>query len=247
VNRAPTADDLIGGIRERARHGDVRASETIEKYLEEQLDGLGVEERLHLLEEATTRLTKPDERGDELSGLRSADERRIISLLMGREITAVDSTPEEMSVRLAKSLNTIFDTLNQIVMTIHSTLLGERDQDETIRQVIGSEIKGEKRDSSLQGYLDRIQEAFLIAHRGFATAARHIIGQVLSELDPERIVSSAEGGLKFGALRKAEHFDVYREKFRLCNDAFQSGRLMEELLREFEKACQKMYKRQPDG
>jgi hypothetical protein len=247
MDRVPTADNLIADIRGRARFGDERAPEVIEKYLEERLGGLAAGEKIRLLEEAVNRLKKPDEKADALPGLRSADAKRIVSLLIGREITGLDSTPEEISMRLAKSLNTIFDTLNQIIITIHSTLLGEREQEETIRQVIGFEITGEKRDTSLQGYLDRIQEAFLIAHKGFTAAARQIVGQVLSELDPEKIMSSAEGGLKFGALRKAEYFEAYREKFRLCNDAFQSGRLTEELLREFEKACQRLYKRQSDG
>ncbi|MGD0487603.1 MAG: hypothetical protein ABSB94_10470 [Syntrophorhabdales bacterium] len=243
MGKALTAEGLISGIRKRAISRDARAPEAIEKYLEEALGDLSLDGKMLLLEEAANRLKKPDERKDTLSGLRSVDSTRIISLLIGREIAVLDLTPEEISTRLAKSLNTIFDTLNQIVITIHSVLLGHRDEEETIRQVIGSEIEGGKRDSSLQGYLDQIQEAFLIAHKGFTAAAQHVIGQILSELDPERIMASVEGGFKFGALRKAEHFNAYREKFRLCNDAFQSGRLTEELLREFEKACQRLYKR----
>jgi hypothetical protein len=242
-----TADNIIAGIREKVKSGDERAPEAIEIYLEERLGGLAPDEKIRLLEEAANRLKEPTQKDDGLAGFRSPDARRIISLLIGKEIAGLDSTTDELSMRLAKSLNTIFDTLNQIIITIHSTLLGERGEEETIRQVIGFEIKGEKRDISLQGYLDQIQEAFLIAHKGFTAAARRIIGEILSELDPEKIMSTAEGGLKFGALRKAEHFDAFRERFRLCNDAFQSGRLTEELLREFEKACRKLYKTQSDG
>ena len=63
----------------------------------------------------------------------------------------------------------------------------------------------------------------------------------MTELDPDRIANSAERGLKFGPLRKAELFDIYVEKFRACRAYHQSGRLLADLTREFEKNCQKAY------
>ena len=133
--------------------------------------------------------------------------------------------------------------MNQIIGTIHSTLLGQKGDEETIRQIIGSEIKGEAGDRSLQGYLDQIQQAFLIAHKAFRMAAESIVMQILSELDPQKMMGSAEGRLKFGTLRKAEFFEAYRDRYQACKDSFESGRITEELLREFEKACQRLYKR----
>jgi hypothetical protein len=66
---------------------------------------------------------------------------------------------------------------------------------------------------------------------------------MLAELDPERIDAEAGKGFKFGALRKADLFDLYREKFVSCKAWVDSGRFGEEFLREFEKTCEKSYKR----
>ena len=42
-------------------------------------------------------------------------------------------------------------------------------------------------------------------------------------------------------LRKAESFELYAQKFEAFKDYFESGRFMEELLREFENNCQKLF------
>jgi hypothetical protein len=61
------------------------------------------------------------------------------------------------------------------------------------------------------------------------------------ELDPERIAASQGGGFKLGRMRKAESFELYTKKFDTFKDWVDSGRFMEELLREFEKNCQKLF------
>ena len=185
--------------------------------------------------------TEPRDRENVEAGLRAVDPNRVASLLLGREIVRSDVSSEEISERLVRSLNTVFDSLNRIVATIHAKLLGEERQEETIRQFIDSEIKGETGNKSLQGYLDQIQQAFLIAHQAFQTASETVIRQFLSELDPEKMMEAAEGRLKFGPLRKAELFELYREQYRRCNGFFESGRVTERLLREFEKTCQRLY------
>ena len=94
---------------------------------------------------------------------------------------------------------------------------------------------------SLQNYLDQIQEAFLVAHKAFQEAAQTKVGEILKELSPDHFEASEGGWLKFGPFRKAELFEIYKEKFQACKSWFESGRFMEELLREFEKTCQKLY------
>ena len=244
MNPAPMAGRLAREIKAVAKAGKAGLPEEIEKHLEQALQGLPPDERVRILEEVAAQFETPPGKTSPFAGLRSAESSRAISLLLGREIVRSDLSPEEISAKLAKSLNTIFDTLNQIIGTIHSTLLGQGAEEETIRQIIGSEIVGEAKDrSSLQGYLDQIQEAFLVAHRAFTGAAEIIVRQILSELDPERMMASSEGRLKFGPMRKAEFFDAYREKYQLCKNALDSGRMTEEFLREFEKACRRLYKK----
>lgn len=166
---------------------------------------------------------------------------RLFSLLLGKRISAAELSSTELVEKLAKSLNTVFDTLNHIIGVINGTLMGMPSGDETIRTIIGSNLEREPGDASLQGYLNRIEKAFLVAHEAFKQAVAGKLDEMLSELDPDRIDSSSERGLKFGPLRRAELFDIYAEKFRACRAYQRSGRLLADLTREFEKNCQKAY------
>jgi hypothetical protein len=162
-------------------------------------------------------------------------------------VDAAKIPPGELSEKLAASLNTVFDSLNAIVGGINGTLLGRKEELETIRFIIGSDLGGSKSSGSLQEYLDRIQEAFSVAHRAFQEASERKTGELLDELSPENISSKAEGGLKFGPMRKAELWDIYEERFRAVKKALDSGKLRESLLREFERSCQRMYKTEGKG
>jgi hypothetical protein len=172
---------------------------------------------------------------------------RLASLLLGNRVDVASVPPGELSEKLAASLTTVFDSLNAIVGGINATLLGKKEELETIRFIIGSDLGGRKASDSLQEYLDRIQEAFAVAHKAFQEAAEKKTGELLDELSPENISSKAEGGLKFGPMRKAELWDIYEERFRTVKKALETGRLRESLLREFERICQKMYKTERKG
>jgi hypothetical protein len=69
-----------------------------------------------------------------------------------------------------------------------------------------------------------------------------VVGEMLSELDPETLASSTKSILNFGPMRKAEIFEAYQVKYQECRKWFDTGRFSEKLLREFEKICQKNYK-----
>jgi hypothetical protein len=166
---------------------------------------------------------------------------RLLSVLLGKRVSKLDLSSEESLEKLSYSLNTIFDTLNQIISLIHTTLLGKKTELKTIRQIIGSTLKGDEQSDSLQNYLNQIREAFLISHRAFRHAAQKKIGDILSELDPDRISQLGEGTFGFSPFHKGKLFEIYKEEFMKCKGWVESGRLMEEVLREFEKNCQKQY------
>jgi hypothetical protein len=229
-------------ITEIARHGRPDLADTVESYLSDELKDLAREERVVVIEEIIRHIEGMTEQSAAAPEIKPAQSKRLVSLLLGKGFDSSSLSPDELSAKLAKSLNTVFDTLNQIVAVINSTLLGSKGEQETIRHIIGAEMKGERVDRSLQEYLDQVQEAFLIAHKAFRQAAEEVIRQIFSELDPGKLAPSNDGLLRFGPLRKAELFEVYREKFQRCENAFETGRLAEALLREFEKACQKFYK-----
>ena len=166
---------------------------------------------------------------------------RLLSMLLGKRVSMLDLSSVENLENLARSLNTVFDTLNQIIGVIHATLWGKQAEMETIRLILGSNLEGRGQPDSLQNYLDQIKDAFLVSHRAFRLAAHTKVGEVLKELDPDRIAAGAEGGLDFGPLRKAKLFEIYKEKFSKCKSWHESDRFLEDLLREFEKDCQKLY------
>ncbi len=218
------------------------AKDVIEGYLEKQLKGLPAKEQLTVLEGLATNFK--DVASPQISrcpGLEPEIRSRVCSLLLGGGISGVDWSSEELMEQLARSFTTIFDTLNQLVNVIHTTLLGEAPALETIRHVIGSELEGGSQTDSLQGYLDQIKKAFLVAHEAFKESTNTKMKEIIVELDPDRIAATVDAGLKFGPLRKAELFDVYQDKFQKLKNWFESGRFMEDLLREFERDCRKLY------
>ena len=240
-------EKLAGEIKNLYRSAPARSEVLIASYLEQQFQGISDGERLALLEKLAHHFKDGSLRTHRPTGLESSEVSRLFSLLLGHKISLGDLSSGELSEKFAHSLNTIFDSLNQIIGVINNTLLGKQPEMETIRHIIGSDLGGEAKPESLQNYLDQIQEAFLVAHQAFQQAARIKVSEILAELDPERISAQTDGGLKFGPLRKAELFDIYKEKFHSCKSWLESGRLTEGLLREFEKICQKLYNKKGGG
>ena len=240
---AAVVSGLTESVRAAYRSDPAGAAARIERILGEKLAGASPEERIAAVREIFGRCgaSRPSP-GPTPAGNVAQEWTRLAALLLGDRVDVAKLPPGELSEKLAASLNTVFDSLNAIVGGINATLLGKTEELETIRFIIGSDLGGRKASGSLQEYLDRIQEAFAVAHRAFQEAAEKKNVELLDELSPENISSKAEGGLKFGPMRKAELWDIYEERFRVVKKALESGKLRESLLREFERSCQKMYK-----
>ncbi len=225
-------------------NSDISNAETlIETYLEQRLKEYSDSDRLEFLEELTRQFRSFSPKPETTLNFEQEEFSQLFSLLLGKRISMADLSSTEVTQKLANSLNTIFDTINQIIRVMNNKLLGKDAQlDKTIRGIIGSNLEKEETSDSLQSYLDHIQEAFLVAHQAFQQAAQTRVRQILDELDPNRISASSERGLKFGPFRKAELFEIYKEKFQACKAWFETGHFKNELLREFERICQKSYK-----
>lgn len=233
-------ENLIEELREIYRADPNNAQDLITNFLKEKLRAYPLPEKINLLK----KLLGCFNQGPEplLSSAAPQELTRLLSALFGKRYSLQDLSAPDALEKLTASLNTVFDTLNQIIGVIQSTLLGKRTELETIRLVIGANIAGESPDGdSLPNYLKQIKDAFLVSHKAFQQAAQAKMGEVLKELDPDRIATEGEGGFEFGPLRKAKLFDLYKEKFGKAKGYYESGRFLEELLREFEKSCQKLY------
>ena len=235
---------LADDVRAAYRSDPAGAAERIERILDEKLVGVPPEDRIAAVRGIRGRCAAAPRtsRGAAPAGDVSREWNRLAALLLGERVDAANVPPEELSAKLAASLNTVFDSLNTIVGGINATLLGKKEELETIRFIIGSDLGGKKASGTLKEYLDTIQEAFAVAHRAFQEAAEKKTAELLAELSPENISSKAEGGLKFGPMRKAELWDIYEERFRTVKKALETGRIRESLLREFERCCRKSYK-----
>jgi hypothetical protein len=240
---APTSlESLKQEIRSVYASDREGAEDLIESYLEQRLVEATPEERLDLVEGLLSQFPSKPAAARPAKNTEQMEISRLFSVLLGKSVSMEELFSMEVLDKLADSVNTIFDTLNRIIGVIHGTLLGERAELETIRHIIGSSIEVGGETDSLQIYLDQIQKAFLVAHEAFKQAAKVKVGQVIAELDPEAIAAGAGGGLKFGPLRKAELFEIYKVKFKEVKGWFESGRFANELVREFEKTCKKLYK-----
>ncbi len=240
-------EELSREITSLYQANPARAEVLVERYLEERLGRLPAEEKIAFLEEFSRQFTGTQTSPPMPGGSPSEEFHRLFSLLLGHRVSSLDFSLPEFREKFAASLNTVFDTLNQIIAVIQATLLGRKVELETIRQIIGSSLEKEGRAESLQSYLDQIREAFLVAHRAFQQTALARMRAVLGELDPERLEGEGEGGLKFGPFLKADLFDTYKEKFQKCMSWIDSDRFREDLLREFEKTCQKLYRAKKGG
>jgi hypothetical protein len=237
MNRDPIIHELLAEIRTAYATDPANAPQVIDALLKTRLAGQPVIEGRAILSKILERLAP-----DEPSAEATADKAvltRMFSLLLGREVTTDDLSSAQMLERASQSLNTIFDALNQLIGVIDKTLSGKEDRGEqTIRQFIGSHLGGQDQTESLEAYLGRISEAFLTTQEAFKKAAQTKVAQILQTLDPGKIAAERSGGLKFGPLRKAEDYDILKEKIDRIQRWFDSGRFMDDYLREFEKNCQ---------
>lgn len=228
---------ISSGLAARVEADEELSTDAVEAYLDEQMAGLGGQARIAALQAVVDRLGDscppclPDETDEAVL-------TRVCSLLLGRRVSMDDLSSNELLEKLAESLNTIFNTLNQLISVINMSFTGEGSPEQTIRQVIGFRLEGEGQGRSLESYLDQISNAFLTAQQSFKEAAYAKVKQVLTVLDPEQVASEVGKGLKFGPMKKAEMFEIYEERYGKIQKWFSSGRFMEDFLREFEKNCQ---------
>jgi hypothetical protein len=234
-----TLEGLEKGIRASLVSGCPDKEAAIERYLEGELGDVSPEERAGMVERLARRFAGPAQGADYPVNRDPDATAKLLSLLLGKDIPATEMDARDAPERFAQALNTVFDTLNQLVGVINTTFFGRRPELETIRQVIGSQIGDGEGETSLKSYLEQIQQAFLIAHTAFQEASREIVDEILSELAPEACEASVPSGLRFGSLRKAEVFDAYQQKYSACKRWVDSGGCAERLLREFEKSCRK--------
>jgi hypothetical protein len=234
-------ETLAKEILELYRSDTSRAEALIESCLERELRSSSDDEKLAAIE----RLIMQFHPSNVVSATGANPElyelSNLFSMFLGKKISDEYLLSKEFLEKLADSLNTLFNALNETVGIIDATLLGNEADPVTIKAIISSNICGNNNTESLLNYVDKIKKAFLIAQKAFKEAAQEKFKELLAELEPDRIATMASGHFAFGPFRKADLFSVYEERHKLCQEYLESGRLMEEMLRAFERISQRLY------
>ena len=230
-------DKLAHEIRQIYRSDPTQADSSIEMFLSNRLAALSENEKKSFMTSLASQFESQSPDMKKEDDMETALFNGIFSLLLGRQVSNENLSAPEIMKRLSESLNTVFGTLNRLVQNINATILDGKPGEQTIRHVIGSRLEGQEPQISLEEYLGRIDKAFFISHQAFKQAAHTLVLKMLHEMDPDKIAAEAAQNLKFGPLKKAEYFGIYEIKFSTLKKWFESGRFMEDLLREFENNC----------
>jgi hypothetical protein len=246
TSTAPDMNVLAAEIDKMVHDRGSHAETAVEAYLQKEFAALSPTGKMEALDRLIATFRQDGGMRAKREDIDTTLLAKLFSLLLGERLGEVDISSEVVIERLAKSLNTVFDSLNELIIGINATLMGRNSGTETIRFVIGSQLEQEGESKSLESYVAQIKEAFAIAHQAYQDAAMTKMREILTELDPKKIEKSAEGKLKFGPLRKAELFDLYQDKHRTLSNWLETGLLVEALLREFERICQRLYQGKGD-
>jgi hypothetical protein len=227
-------------IRIYREHGEI-SEILINRYLEDEFKVLAPSVRTAALDKLIYRfdLIDPEEKTPPALSIDDPVLAKMIKLLLGRDISQIDASPDELLESLAESLNTVFKSLNQLISIINTTLMGKQNMDETIRQVIGYHLEGSSQTKTLENYIGQIGKAFFESQEASKKAAYSKVLQILEELSPEKIEKETHVS-RLSLMRKSRYYEVYELKFKKFEKWFESGRFMESFLREFEKNCQKI-------
>lgn len=214
-----------------ASDGD-EVEKRIEHLLKVRLKNHSPSEELRILEKLISEFGKASCSYEDNLILKDTIMSQICSLLVGKDISQTNLSSTELLQRLSEGLNTIFDSLDQLIKIINKTLFGEGLWKQGTRTIIGYNPE------SLEGHLGQINKAFSIAMKAFEKTVRIKVEQILHAIDPDQISSEKDGWLKIRPLQKAEYYEIFEEKYNEIKKWFQSEKFMDDFRREFEKNCQ---------
>ncbi|WP_339137011.1 MAG: type VI secretion system-associated FHA domain protein [Candidatus Electrothrix sp. GW3-4] len=234
----PELTDLVQGVkaisaRGSGRNADVQAS--LETYLLRELRYLEQGQRQEVIEQLIECFAGQHSEVQPVAQDNDKDFLHFCSLLLGYRLENGELATEELQQQLNKALTSVFETINRLIRTVNMTLIDDGRTEETIRFLISEQLDSGSASVSLEEHLDQIRTAFVTSHRAFKRAVQVTVEKILTELDPEVLAKTADTGLKFGPLRKAEVFEQYNRTFAEFRHWFDSGRCMEDFLRSFEQ------------
>lgn len=233
---------LAAELREIYRSAGPHAGPRVESYLESRLQGLPPGERSRVLGQLHSEFAPTAGEGKhapEPATPAGADVyAKVFSLLLGKKVQQKDLSSDELLEKLAASLKTIFDVVNELLNATNAAFVSGTDSDKTIRHVIGLHLSGENQTESLEKYLGQIKMAIISSHEAYKEAVLAKVKNILYELSPRRMEEKCGRSIKFGSLRRAELFVTYEATFEAFQKWLESGKFMDDFITEFERAFQ---------
>lgn len=233
-------------IRELYFADPANAQERIESHLKDLLRSMPLAQRIALLDHMAASLGTYRSEGTNVPApAPSAPVQQdilanLFLLLLGEKASQLELQSEKQLERLADALNTIFDSLNELITVINTVLKGSTSHHETIRGIIGLRISNRAETASLGEHLGQIKQAFLLSREAMKDATRAIAREILEELDASHL--SGKGGVnRLGPFRKAKLLDIMKEKHKRCRNWLETDQFESKLSREFEKHCTKRF------
>lgn len=229
-------DQLVNEIRDLYVPDSDQTEKHIEQFLEKRLENLSESQRLWVLKKMIAQFDSTyHDRTDNFT----FDDNvipLIYKLLLGKDVSQSNLSSTELLQRLTESLNTIFRTLNELIRIMNITLYDKCQGKPGIQTII------ESNPESLESYLGQIKTVFKTVQAAFEKAAEVRIDKILTELDPEQFSDTTGGWLKITPLKKAESYDIYKDKYREIRNWFKSDKFIKDFRREFENSCQNLLK-----
>ncbi len=165
----------------------------------------------------------------------------IIKTVTGKDAPDLGSEDvEELVERLCSSIDTVFESVNEIITAINRTspLLGEDAGALTVRQVIRERLDQtiDPGGVPLKEHLEKIKLAFKVSLESFKEAIQEKFREVIEEISPEKLAEDIGGkGMKIGPMYKASLFDAYEQKYRRLYQFMEKGHLLQEVVLVFER------------
>ena len=234
-------DLLTAEIKKTYLADEANGAGNVEERLNQTFANCSPSERSYFLEELISAFSQNSGTDAAVSEIPLDDYNNLLTMLLGKEILKKKLPPQEMVAQLATAVNTVFDSVNTLVGGLNATLIGNVESEETIRVLIRSSIDADEGIGALKKFLDQTGEFFAIALKAYKEAARVKIGEILDELNPERLEEESGGKMKFGPLHKSHLYDCYLDKYNTLQNWERSGLLLEAFMKEFEKNCQNLY------
>lgn len=218
------------------------AETLIETHLTSRLGDMAAHERLRFLDRLGE-IFKGRESERELRPKEDAQQetlQQLMRFVLGKSYNPEELYSQEAIDQLGASLQTLFETLNDLIQTIELTLMGQSDQSKTIRAVIASKVRHDDGDRSLREHLNQIKAGFLIAHTSFQQSSRETVKKILAALAPDKLRDEASTAMKFGPFKKAELFELFEQRYESIRKWSDSDRFIRDLTRDFEKNCRNL-------